>query len=624
MLDRHYDDVDKLADAIVREFRGNIVLGLPLGLGKANHIANALYARAAADPSIRLRIFTALTLEKPPYRSDLERRFLEPVVERQFGGYPDLAYTKALRSGSLPANIEVNEFFLLAGRWLGVRAAQQRYISVNYTHAARLLVELGVNIVAQLVAKRGEGDGARYSLSCNTDVTLDVLRARAKGDAKFLLVGQVNTELPFMAGEADLPAIEFAALLDDKKYEFPLFAPPKEPITLPEYAAGIHIARLIPDGGTLQIGIGGEGDAAIHALILRQKENAAFREAVARLSAAEVEPQQGYLAPFEAGLYAATEMLVDGLLHLRSAGVLSREVDGAVAHAAFFIGPKDFYRALREMPETERAKFQMRAVSFTNQLYGGEKAKLAARVNARLVNSAMMATLLGEAVSDTLESGQVVSGVGGQHNFVEQAFALPGARSVLVLKATRVAQGKLTSNIRWSAGRVTIPRHLRDIFITEYGIADLRGKSDSECIAAMLAIADLKFQPDLLRQAKAEGKVRQDYEIPLQHRNNTPTSLAEVLKPFRQSGLLPLFPFGTDLTAVEQRLVPALALLNDAARNWHSVLGLIVDGLSGGNSEENTAALRRLALDRPHSLRDRIYRLLIIGALSRTREAQAG
>src|SRR5436305_5442958 len=305
MLDRHYDDVDKLADAIVRELRGNIVLGLPLGLGKANHIANALYARAAADPSIRLRIFTALTLEKPPYRSDLERRFLEPVVERQFGGYPDLAYTKALRSGSLPANIEVNEFFLLAGRWLGVRAAQQGYISVNYTHAAHLLVELGVNVVAQLVAKRGGGDDARYSLSCNTDVTLEVLRARAKGDAKFLLVGQVNTELPFMAGEADLPAIEFASMLDDAKYQFPLFAPPKEPISLPEYAAGMHIARLIPDGGTLQIGIGGEGDAAIHALILRQKENAAFREAVARLSAAEFAPQHGYLAPFEAGLYAA-------------------------------------------------------------------------------------------------------------------------------------------------------------------------------------------------------------------------------------------------------------------------------------------------------------------------------
>lgn len=624
MLDRYYENVDKLADAIVRQLKGDIVLGLPLGLGKANHIANALYARAAADPSIRLRIFTALTLEKPPYRSELERRFLQPVIERLFGGYPDLAYAKALRSGSLPANIEVNEFFLLAGRWLGVRAAQQRYISVNYTQAARLLIELGVNVVAQLVAKRGEGETARYSLSCNTDVTLDVLQARAKGDAKFLLVGQVNDELPFMAGDADLPATEFAAVLDDEKYQFPLFAPPKEPISLPEYAAGIHIARLIPDGGTLQIGIGGEGDAAIRALILRHKENGAFRDAVARLNSAGQEADGAHLQPFEKGLYAATEMLVDGLLHLRRAGVLTRVVDGAVAHAAFFVGPKDFYRALREMPEAERDKFQMRGVSFTNQLYGDEAAKLAARVNARFVNSAMMATLLGEAVSDTIDSGQVVSGVGGQHNFVEQAFALPGARSILVLKATRIAHGKLTSNIRWSSGRVTIPRHLRDIFITEYGVADLRGKSDAECVAAMLAIADSRFQPDLLRQAKDAGKIHPNYEMPPQHRNNTPASLAQELEPLRQRGLLPLFPLGSDFTPTEQRLVPALASLNEAARRWRSLLRLLrlfMEGCFSSRSDEHVSALTRLGLNLPGGFRDRLYRLLVIGALNRTKSS---
>src|SRR5206468_3836544 len=109
----------------------------------------------------------------------------------------------------------------------------------------------GVNVVAQLVAKRGEGSGARYSLSCNTDITLDALKARERGEARFLLVGQVNSELPFMPGDGDLPAGTFDAVLDDSSTDFPLFAPPKEPISLPEYAAGIHIARLIPDGGTL-------------------------------------------------------------------------------------------------------------------------------------------------------------------------------------------------------------------------------------------------------------------------------------------------------------------------------------------------------------------------------------
>ena len=96
----------------------------------------------------------------------------------------------------------------------------------------------------------------------------------------------------------------------------------------------------------------------------------------------------------------------------------------------------------------------------------------------------MMATLLGAAVSDGLENGQVVSGVGGQYNFVAQAFALPGARSILALEATRQPGAKAQSNIRWTYA------HLRDIVVTEYGVADLRGKSDADVIAAMLQVAD--------------------------------------------------------------------------------------------------------------------------------------
>jgi acyl-CoA hydrolase len=308
-------------------------------------------------------------------------------------------------------------------------------------------------------------------------------------------------------------------------------------------------------------------------------------------------------------------MLVDGLLHLRRADILTREVDGAVTHAAFFLGTRDFYRALREMPEGERAKFQMRAVSFTNQLYGDEKAKVAARVNARFVNSTMIATLLGEAISDTLDSGQVVSGVGGQHNFVEQAFALPGARSILALKATRMSGRKLMSNIRWSAGRVTIPRHLRDIFVTEYGVADLRGKPDAECIAAMLAIADSRFQPELLQQAKATGKIAKTYEIPAPRRNNTPGRISAALESFRDRGLLPLFPFGTDLTPTEQQLVPVLAAIQEASASTRALAALLISGLRLPAAEPE--ALARLALLRPRGLRNRAYKLLIQGAMNR-------
>jgi hypothetical protein len=119
-----FDDAEALAAAIVSECDPSILLALPLGLGKANHVANALYALVAATPSVKLRIFTALTLEKPVAHSELERRFLEPVVDRLFGGYPELAYAKALRANALPPNIDVDEFFFLAGRWCSAGTAE--------------------------------------------------------------------------------------------------------------------------------------------------------------------------------------------------------------------------------------------------------------------------------------------------------------------------------------------------------------------------------------------------------------------------------------------------------------------------------------------------------------------
>ena len=112
-----------------------------------------------------------------------------------------------------------------------------------------------------------------------------------------------------------------------------------------------------------------------------------------------------------------------------------------------------------------------------------------------------------------------------------QGFALSGARSLLTLEATRLVGRKVASNIRWSYGHETIPRHLRDVFVTEYGIADVRGKSDAEVIGAMLAIADSRFQDELARQAKDAGKLPKGHEIPAVHRENFPERIAAALKP---------------------------------------------------------------------------------------------
>jgi hypothetical protein len=615
-MPKQFSDPEAIAEDIIRDVGSNLVVGLPLGLGKANHIVNALYTRAAADRSIKLTFFSALTLEKPKPSSLLERRFIAPVIDRLFGAYPDLAYAGPLHAGQLPPNIQVIEFFFLAGKWLHVPYAQQHYISANYTHAASYLLARGLNVVAQLVAKRVVDGETRYSLSCNTDTTLDILRARGEGRASFRLIGQINSELPFMPGPGDLPADAFSAVLDSPDTDFPLFAPPAEPISDTKYAIGLHAAGLVRDGGTLQIGIGQVGDALAQGLVVRHRDNVQFRSVMKRL-APHAEPLE--TGPFEQGLYGVSEMLFEAFLGLIDAGILKRAVDGVILHGAFFLGPKSFYRTLREMTPVEIARIRMMPVSYTNELYGDEDAKRRARVDARFVNNTMMATLMGAGISDGLEDGQVISGVGGQYNFVAQAFALEGARSILALEATRQAGSTAQSNIRWSYGHETIPRHLRDVFVTEYGVADVRGKSDADVIAAMLAVSDSRFQPELARIARDAGKLPKIFEIPAAHRENFPDRIARALKPAREAGLLPSFPFGSDFTDVEQRLITALQVLQAVQRTPLRLPGLLWQGFLHRPDAADQKCLARLGLDRPATLTERAYRALVSAALARSK-----
>ena len=606
-----FADPARLADAIVDKVGKTIVLALPLGLGKANHIANALYAKAAADRSINLTIFTALTLEAPRAKSELERRFLDPIARRLFAGYPPLAYAAAIHNNKVPPNIVINEFFFEAGQWLGSPYAQQHYISANYTHALRYVLDRGVNVVAQLVAHRSEEGPHAYSLSCNPDLTLDLLARRRDGGVDFLFAGQTNSELPFMPGDAAIGENEFDVLLDGAATDFPLFAAPREPVALADYAAGLHAASIVPDGGTLQIGIGSLGEAVAQALVLRQRDNDAFRTLLSRLGYDPAHDAAVRAEKFDSGLYGCSELFVEGMLDLFRAGVLKREVDGIVLHAGFFLGSRGFYKALREMPREVVQKFGMTAIGYVNELYHDEDKKRRARKNARFLNDAMMATALGDVISDGLDDGRIVSGVGGQYNFIAQSFALDDARSAIVLRATRTAKGRDRSNILWRYGHTTIPRHLRDMIITEYGIADIRGKSDREVIAAMLAITDSRFQDELLRQAKDAGKIEREFELPRSARDNTPDAIARALKSAADAGLLPTFPFGTDFTEIEQRLIPALQVLKSASPP--QLAGLLMRGL--GARADYADCLDRLGLSRPKSVAEWFYAALVRGAL---------
>lgn len=622
------DNVEALADTLVDRLEKKLVVGLPLGLGKANHVINALYRRACDDPDIELTIFTALTLEAPTAGGELQQRFLGPVSERLFDGYPALDYAKALRRGDLPSNIIVRDFYFQAGGWLDSPLAQQSYTSINYTQVLDALLRAGVNLILQLVAPPGANNAGRYSLSCNPDISAELLDRRRAGQLDLINVGQVNHNLPFLGGEADRPESDFDYLLQGSEYEFPLFSPPHKPVSSTDYAIGLQVASLVPDGGTLQIGIGSIGDAVTQGLLLRQQRNGEYRQLLKRLFDGRDESGLVWKDRFEQGLYGLTEMLVEGFLALIKAGIIRRRVGGALVHSAFYVGSPVFYQLLEELSPESRAGIAMMPVAFTNELYdstplrpgdsmlGLEAEKRSARPDARFINSAMMVTLTGAVVSDGLEDGQVVSGVGGQYNFVAQAFALPDARAIITLPATRTKAGKTHSNIVWQYGHTTLPRHLRDIVVTEYGIADLRDKSDSEVIAELLKIADSRFQPELAQKAKAAGKLPKDYTIPSAWRNNTPDRVRSALGHDDHGELLPAFPLGSGLTETEEQLAQALAKLAPQVGNWPRLMRLALTGFYRPTSDSMEVGLERMALSHPRGLKERFYRALLKATLN--------
>ncbi len=272
------------------------------------------------------------------------------------------------------------------------------------------------------------------------------------------------------------------------------------------------------------------------------------------------------------------------------------------------------------MPEAERRQFLMTGVSFINQLYGEDQAlRIEQRQHGRFINTTMMMTALGAAASDGLADGRVVSGVGGQYNFVAMAHALPGAHSILCLRSTRTKAGRTTSNILFSYGATTIPRHLRDVVITEYGIAQLHGKTDSETIAALLNITDSRFQDGLLREAQAAGKIPREHRIPEAHRNNTPAALEEALAAQRRAGLFSEFPFGTDFTAEEIVLARALKRLKERTGTLNGKIAAIGGAvLRGGVSPDLGPYLERMKLDRPRSAQERLLQRLVANELRRT------
>ena len=634
-----FDSVDAAAEFLLSRIRGPLHVGAPLGLGKPHRLLNALYARVENDASRPLHLYTALSLDPPGGGKGLEARFVTPFVERHFGAdFPRLAYVQALKRNALPAHVEIEEFYLQSGALLNSVPVQRRYASLNYTHVARALADRGLNAIVQKVAR--SPDGTRLSLSCNTDLTADSVDAVvARGLPRPLLIAEVDPRLPWLGGSATVAPEFFDAVVTPPGPYPKLFGLPRQPVTDADYAIGFHASTLVVDGGTLQIGIGALADALCHALVLRHVDNDAYRDVLRALGSPHAD--DATLAPFERGLYGCSEMINEGFRRLVEVGVIKRRVvddlaamqrierggpsahdlalleqQGEFLHGAFYLGSPEFYEWLRDLPPDTRRAIGMRRVGEVNDLVGDIELERLQRRDARFFNTCMMATALGAATSDALEDGRVVSGVGGQYNFVAMAHALPDARSVLMLRAARESGGRVTSNVVWNYGHTTIPRHLRDVYISEYGIADIRGKSDEDCVVAMAGIADARFQQGLIDVAKREGKLRADFTLPPSASRNTPERLAAALRSFHTSGALPDYPLGSDFTPVEQRLVKALAWLKASTATRGAKLRTVWRALR--TRAMDTEALARMDLDAPRGFGERLEAKLVSLALAET------
>ena len=710
----YFTDLEQCVDALIDKVGKKVVIAG--GFGRPAFIFNELFRRALEDPSIHLTMITGASFSRPKGSSDLEKRFLDPFVDRVFGNLPELDYVAPYQKGQLPDNIEVVEVFLQAGVFMNNKHAQQNFVYSNFTHWLRDMVEQGCNVFSQMTSKQMIDGKPAYSMSGDA-YALDILpRLQALRDEgkQVAIVGQVNSELPFMYNDAIVPEETYDFILDDAKYNHTLVGPPSPPVETTDYMIGLNASSLLPDGGTLQIGIGSLGDAITYGCILRQEQNERYNAVLAEMGVLDkfghIIDRVGGTGPFTEGLYGSTEMFADGFRHLYNHGILKRAVyddtglqrlinagkidsavtaaslqtlvqeglvnarltpedleflqkfgffkdsvtldngalhctdtdaidadlgnqsaaeqiyqhclgselkGGVVLHAGFFLGPQAMYEQLRTMPVEEAKKICMTDIAYVNQLYGCEEIARLQRVKARFINTTVMVSLLGAACSDGLDDGRKISGVGGQYNFVAMAHALDDGRSVLMCRSTRSKGETASSNIVWNYGHTTIPAHLRDIVVTEYGIAMLRGQREKDVIARMLNIADSRFQEELLQQAKDAGKIEPDYEIPQQYRNNTPEHLERVAARLRPEGLFPKFPFGTDFTPEELVLADVLQKLKVKMGSRRTLFKTLAGAVGAALSAPAAATpyLARMGLENPADLKETAVQKLILAEL---------
>lgn len=346
------------------------------------------------------------------------------------------------------------------------------FVPGDFRRYARLLRRRDVRVMATL-ASPPDADGF-LSLGLHAGGTVEAIRRCAR-DPDRLLVVEVNPRVPRTCGVP--PAYAHAIHLEEVdvvvESEVPPWSPAEGRVGEVEHAIAEHVRARVPEGATLQTGIG------------------AMPSEVAKL-----------LAEGSGGDYGIhSEMFTDGLMHLVEAGKVSNRKGVYDGHAVctFAGGSPALYAWLDGNPR----------VRFLPVEQVNDPSVIARNRRMVSINSALSVDLLGQVSADAV-AGRQHSGTGGQEDFVSGASFSAGGCSLLCLPSTARVAGAVVSRIAPAlapGGIVTTPRHQVDVVVTEHGAAELAGRTVPQRAAALAEIAHPDFR-DALREAAAELAAR--------------------------------------------------------------------------------------------------------------------
>jgi len=274
------------------------------------------------------------------------------------------------------------------------------------------------------------------------------------------VIAQINPAVPFLPGDAviHISKLTAAVKVDDPLVEVPTAVP-----TEAEIKIGNAIAEHIPDGATLQIGVGGIPNAVIRALADHR----------------------------HLGLH--TEAMTDGVLPLLQSGVIDnsqKKVMPGVSVASLALGSRHLYDFLDVNKD----------VIFKDVAWTNDPFRIAQNPKVMSINSCLEIDLTGQICADSIGT-KIFSGVGGQHDFVYGAGRSEGGLSFLaMLSTTGKGMSKIKPVLTPGAGVVTT-RFQTNYIVTEYGAVDLRGKDLAERARLMISIAAPQFREELERAA---------------------------------------------------------------------------------------------------------------------------